>query len=438
MAQQNTNHRSYYRPQATITLDTPYIVNDDLVGSAVSATPIPGDPVPPWTKIERAATFDSIEHSSESNDDIKRHEHRSKQALQRHTSAIEVVGIQPTNRRPKLPATRHLRFYYDGRNNTRVERSNRSDNPDRSDRYKSDRSDVLDRLAKSERSERSDKPDKSEKSLLPSHKDAFILDPRLSDRVAELAVHQDMKILDLERECAKREKMSKDLERECAKKEKMSKKLHQEVSDLAEDNEELQRKLEEQDIQIRAMQEQRLKELHVNQRFRAEDDDTIRHKIQSCMRRWQSWARDFALTPKEHIKDSDQRLAQDLFRSHVVSDELVAPNGLLSPSKKAIAPGIILNAALAEFIAQWIIQKPFFCLGHERNKNFESSEVLRLSEAFDNVYQHARLEGRNRIPQLSIVLTCKRRRERCALVAISNIADGQSVGTGHLSWVQLA
>ena len=174
------------------------------------------------------------------------------------------------------------------------------------------------------------------------------------------------------------------------KKEKANKRLRRETSELAEENIRLQRLLDEQDARIRSMQEQHLSDLEGKGFLRAEDDDAVRHRLQGCMRKLQSWAKTYAVTSKSQVKELDQRTVQNLFRAHMVPDELVAPNGVLASKYDNIVSGILLNTMLAGFVTQWIIERPFFCLGNAQLLSKENSpaELLQVSQAFELVYQN--------------------------------------------------
>ena len=181
-----------------------------------------------------------------------------------------------------------------------------------------------------------------------------------------------------------------ELERECVKKEKANKRLRREALGLAEENIRLQSLLDEQDARIRSMQEQHPSDLDGKGFLQAEDDNVIRHKLQGCMRKLQSWAKSYAVTSKNEVKELDQRTMQNLFRAHMVPDEFVAPHGVLAPKYDNIASGILLNTILAGFVTQWIIEQPFFCLGNAQLLSTENSpaELLQVSQAFELVYRN--------------------------------------------------
>jgi hypothetical protein len=192
-------------------------------------------------------------------------------------------------------------------------------------------------------------------------------------------------------------------ERDSVKKEKANRRLRREVEDLVVDNEDLQDQLEELDSQIRKLQEQCLNQIEAKGFLRAEDDDTVRQRVQRCMNKCRLWAKSYAVATRAHIKDDDRPLADSLFRSNLVPDELVSPYGLLSSKYATIAPGIVLHAVLVKSITEWIFREPFFCLTDKRIPKVASpGELLRVFQAFDSVYQNAQLHGKVAIPLTSL------------------------------------
>lgn len=187
-----------------------------------------------------------------------------------------------------------------------------------------------------------------------------------------------------------------DLRHRCFKMERETERLALMVSELDSDNEHLQDLLDEQESQIRIMQEQRFNQFEANKGFfRAEDDETVRRKIQSCMKSLRSWATNYALPHRRNIQQSNEGLAGELFRSNVIVTQFAAPDGILSPQHDAVAPGIILNTLVAKFVTDWIVQQPFFGLnGASTARDDSSSELAQVSRAFHSVYQRAQAHGK--------------------------------------------
>ncbi len=184
-----------------------------------------------------------------------------------------------------------------------------------------------------------------------------------------------------------------DLRREFLRMERENERLTQVVADLDSDNEYLQELLDEQESQIRTMQEQRFAEFGTGRGFmRAEDDETVRWKIQSCMKSLRSWATKYAVSHRKDIKETDEPVVRELFRE--VSNHSAVSDGILHPQNDAIAPGIVLNALLAKFVTD-NFQRPFFCLraiSTSRDESFSNSAYI--SQAFHSVYQKAQLQGK--------------------------------------------
>jgi hypothetical protein len=181
-----------------------------------------------------------------------------------------------------------------------------------------------------------------------------------------------------------------ELDEDLAKSEKTGRRLRREVSDLAKQNEELQRQLQLQDSQIRTVQDHQLRTVEAKGFLRAEDDSSIRQKLRTMATRWKSWAKDYSVRSLEHVTDADHPDAVKIYRSHTVPEEL------LSPKNATIAPGIILNAVLARFVTNFISRKPFFCLPDGLNNDGgQSGAQLNISQAFDSEYQRIRRQGKH-------------------------------------------
>lgn len=188
------------------------------------------------------------------------------------------------------------------------------------------------------------------------------------------------------------------LRRECIKVVKDNHRLSSMVSELDHDNEYLQVLLDKQESQIRIMQEQNLNLIEANRGFlQAEDDETIRRKIQSSMRSLRSWATTYALPHRRNIKQTDEEMTGELFRSNVIMRKSTTADEMFSAQYDTIAPGIILNSLLAKFVTDWIVKRPFFGLGGVPSSWDDSAnEAAQVSQAFHSVYQKAQSHGKIR------------------------------------------
>lgn len=186
------------------------------------------------------------------------------------------------------------------------------------------------------------------------------------------------------------------LRRECIKVTREKHRLSSMVLDLDSDNEHLQFLLEKQESQIRIMQEQNLKLIEANRDFlRAEDDETIRRKIQSSMRSLRSWATSYALPHRRNIKQTDEEITGEFFRSNVTARKFTKADEIFPPQFDAVAPGIILNTLLAKFVIEWIVRRPFCRLGGAfTSRDDLANEAAQVSQAFHLVYQKAQLHGK--------------------------------------------
>lgn len=186
------------------------------------------------------------------------------------------------------------------------------------------------------------------------------------------------------------------LRRERIKAVKENHRLSSMVSELDSDNEHIRVLLDKQESQIRMMQEQCLKLMEAKGRFlRAEDDETIRRKIQSAMRSLRSWAASYALPHRRNIKQSDEEMTRELFRSNVIARKFTTADEIFSPQYDTVAPGIILNTLLTKFVAEWIIERPFFGVGGgPSSRDDPANEAAQVSQAFHSVYQRTQLHGK--------------------------------------------
>lgn len=186
------------------------------------------------------------------------------------------------------------------------------------------------------------------------------------------------------------------LRRECIRVIRENHRLSSMVSELDSDNEHLQVLLDEQESQIRTMQEQNLNLMDANRGFmQAEDDETIRRKIQSAMRSLRSWATSYALPHRHSIKQTEEEMTGELFRSNLIARKFITSDKIFSSYYEMVTPGIILNALLAQFVTDWIIKRPFFGLGGvSTSRNDSANEAAQVSQAFHSVYQRALLHGK--------------------------------------------
>lgn len=187
-----------------------------------------------------------------------------------------------------------------------------------------------------------------------------------------------------------------ELQRESIKKEKANRALSRDISRLSQYNAELEEELHLQNSQIRTMQEQRMRHIETRGFMRAEDDDIVRSKIQSCMRRLQSWAEYYAIAKFSHVKEADHPLAKRVYQKTLVPDKAVEPGTFFPVYYDFVPPGIILNAELARYVTKHIFQQPFLCLGNEWVSSSDlTREPVNVSRAFDSVYQKLRLQGKS-------------------------------------------
>ena len=162
--------------------------------------------------------------------------------------------------------------------------------------------------------------------------------------------------------------------------EKACRKLEKEISDLVQENQRLEQQLEDQDSQIRTVQDRHLERVEVEGFLHAEDDGRIRQEIQTLMSRWSSWAKHYALRSLEEINEEDRSNA------HYMS--LQIPDELRSSKYASIAPSIVLHSALARFVTALIFRKPFLCLTSPFHDPEETANwPYNASDVFDSEYK---------------------------------------------------
>ena len=138
---------------------------------------------------------------------------------------------------------------------------------------------------------------------------------------------------------------------------KVNIKLADDISELEAENQRLQNLLDEQDFQIRGVQDHQLKRLEVKGFLHAEDDGVIREKLRTLVNSWKSWAREYAIGSLEQMSKREGSNQREIFQY------LKVPKVLATSSRYTSNAGsVILNSALASFISERIIQRPFFHL----------------------------------------------------------------------------
>lgn len=190
-----------------------------------------------------------------------------------------------------------------------------------------------------------------------------------------------------------------------------------------ERNKQLQQELDEQNSQIRIVQEQCMRQIETRGFLRAEDDDVIRHKVQSCMNRLRSWAEKYAVTNSNDIIEADQERATALLQSHMRLHERYVPFESVDFfwSHDSIGPSILLNAELARFVTKRIFRRPFLSLNYQNTSLFRDTRLV--SEVFDAVYQNARLQGKAASFLWNLTDSMRRRWQCCACMEVSNVAN---------------
>ena len=134
--------------------------------------------------------------------------------------------------------------------------------------------------------------------------------------------------------------------------------LRQQVRALQQQESELQRKLSNQDYDVRQAQESAFALLSSNAPS-AEDDDIVRSRLKSIRGQWKVFAKDWALkdvrdTNSEHNVTLSQHIQRIL-----MPENLQAKDGIMAKTNRGKAYVILFNMELARFIGEEILGRPF-------------------------------------------------------------------------------
>ena len=172
------------------------------------------------------------------------------------------------------------------------------------------------------------------------------------------------------------------LKKRLEKQDKSYKRLEKNLSDLVQENENLDTQLNDQDTQIRVMQDHQLQRVGTHNFLRIEDDTSVRRKIQSLMSSCTSWAREYAI----------RRLMLGSPEMESMLSDFSIPAALLSPRYASVAPSIVLNSVLVRNLTDWMFRKPF--IGIPQALDFERDSRSNESDIFEEHYRTL-LEKRN-------------------------------------------
>ena len=149
----------------------------------------------------------------------------------------------------------------------------------------------------------------------------------------------------------------------------------------------LEEQLSQQDQEVRKAQESAFA-LMASKSSRAEDDETVRSKLKAVRGQWKIFAKEWATASLDYIESKDRPAIPQLIGTLVASNEVEASREITAPANRGKAPAILLNAVLARFVGQHIVQQPFisaFGLSSSVSESKESPQIIMI--ALERIYK---------------------------------------------------
>jgi hypothetical protein len=159
--------------------------------------------------------------------------------------------------------------------------------------------------------------------------------------------------------------------------------LEKEISNYQSANESLLHQLEDQDSAVRKAQESAFAVV-ASTGPKAEDDDVIRSKLKSVTSRWKPFAKKWAVRSFDELQGDRLEIARPIIEELVAPDEFKSSDGLFEPCNASKGPVILLNAELARFVVDRLLENPFtaaFQLGTTEDANASKTETDRTLHA---------------------------------------------------------
>lgn len=165
--------------------------------------------------------------------------------------------------------------------------------------------------------------------------------------------------------------------------------LENEIANFQGMNESLQLKVQGQDFAVRKAQESAFAVV-ASTGPKAEDDDIIRSKLKSVTSQWKPFAKKWALRSLQELQGEKFELAKPILEELVADDEYDSHDGLFQHKNDNKAPGILLNAELARFVVNQLLEKPFTAAFGFNSSQETISSNGRTSQTLHELYLYLR------------------------------------------------
>jgi hypothetical protein len=159
--------------------------------------------------------------------------------------------------------------------------------------------------------------------------------------------------------------------------------LEKEISHYQDANESLLHQVQDQDSAVRKAQESAFAVV-ASTGPKAEDDDVIRSKLKSATSLWKPFAKKWALKSLAELQGDRLEIAKPIFAELVAPDEAESPDGLFELCNDSKGPGILLNAELARFVVNRLLENPFtaaFQFSTTEDANASKTETVQTLHA---------------------------------------------------------
>jgi hypothetical protein len=159
--------------------------------------------------------------------------------------------------------------------------------------------------------------------------------------------------------------------------------LEKEISHYQGTNESLLHQVQDQDYAVRKAQESAFAVV-ASTGPKAEDDDVIRLKLKSVTSQWKPFAKKWAMKSLNELQGDRMEIARPIIVELVAPDETESSDGLFEPCNASKGPGILLNAELARFVVNRLLENPFtaaFQFSTTEDANASKMETARTLHA---------------------------------------------------------
>jgi hypothetical protein len=151
----------------------------------------------------------------------------------------------------------------------------------------------------------------------------------------------------------------------------------------------LLRQLQNQEIAVRQAQEQVFAVVASNGP-RAEDDEVIRSRLKSVTSQWKPFAKRWALKSFKELQGRNLEIAKPMIDELVANNEAHSPDGLFEPQNDSKAAGLLLNAELARFIINRLLERPFIAAFQADTPENSTGLKVATDQALHQTYLYIR------------------------------------------------